>query len=196
MDFTASSGGGGSYEKPKPGNYTGILIGVADIGTHVGQFGAKRKLMLRWELHRRKGPSLDSMGNTNTVTCKYNQTFDVKSSLRPVIEAHTGPIKDGEKISSRDWLGRAAKLVLKESDDAKYINVDTVTPLDPEEDEMPERREAFEHWEASDAGPPPLWAKNWVEKSTEWQKAHGQPNGTAVPVGASATADDDSSIPF
>jgi hypothetical protein len=197
MDFTASNGAasGGSYEKPRPGTYTGVLIGVADIGTHVGQYGAKRKLMLRWELHRRKGPSLDSAGNINTITAMYNQSFDVKSSLRPVIEAHVGPIRDGEKVTSREWLGRAAKLVLKESDDGKYTNVDTVAPLDPEEDTAPEPQESFEHWEGEGDGEAPNWCKYMVVKSTEWLKAHGPANGARVPAGA-ATGDDDSGIPF
>jgi hypothetical protein len=196
MDFTASNGGGGgSYERPKPGTYTGILIGVCDLGTHVGQFGAKRRLMLRWELHKRKGPVLDSAGNILTTTAMYNQSFDVKSSLRPVIEAHLGAIKDGEKVTSRDWLGRAAKLVLKESEDGKYVNVDTVTPIDPDEDEIPEAREIADHWEFGDASAPPNWAKYMVDRSNEWKQAHGG-GRMAVPAGAGGVDDDESGIPF
>jgi hypothetical protein len=195
MDFTASSGGGGSYEKPKPGNYTGILIGFCDIGTHEGQFGAKRRVMLRWELHKRKGPSLDSGGNTHTTTAMYNQSFDAKSSLRPVVEAHIGPVKDGDGSSSRDWLGKTAKLVLKESEDGKYINVDAVTPLDPEEDEAPEQREVSVHWEIGDSDRPPLWAKHMVERSREWKQGQGG-GGNGAPALAGAASGKDEDIPF
>lgn len=193
MEFSASNGGsGGSYEKPKPGTYTGVLIGIADLGTQPGgQYGPKRKIMLRWELHKRKGPQLDSAGNILTITSRYNQSFDVKSSLRPVVEAHTGPIRDGEKTSSKEWLGKSAKLLLKESEDQKYVNVASVTPLDPEEDEVPTQVETIEHWEMSDLTNPPGWAKYAVEQSPEWKESRG------VPVGAgtgSAHPDDD--IPF
>jgi hypothetical protein len=205
VEFTASTGsGGGSYEKPKPGTYTGILIGVADLGTHVGQFGAKQRLMLRWELHRRKGPVLDTAGHILTITAMYNQSFDAKSSLRPVVEAHVGKIADGIKIRSQDWLGRPARLVLKESDDGKgYINVDTVTPLDPEEDEVPKQVETSEHWELKDGGKGPDWSSWMYVRSEEWKRANpGTGAGTngqgRVPVaaGAAAAGDDDDAPPF
>lgn len=197
MEFTASNGGaGGSYEKPKPGKYLGVLIGIADIGTQPGgQFGPKRKLMLRWELHKRKGPSLDSAGHIHTITARYNQSMDAKSSLRPVVEAHIGKLKDDDRTRTQDWLGKAAILDLAEDDSGKYVNVDNVTPLDPEEDVAPTQHEPSEHWEPRDGTPPPHWAKYAVEKSAEWQKIHGDGNG--APVGAGVGADDDSSdIPF
>lgn len=192
MKFKASTGGdGGSYEKPKPGNYTGILIGIADIGTHVGQFGAKRKICLRWELHKRKGPSLDSAGFVHTIRAMYNQSFDVKSSLRAVIEAHIGKTKDGDELDAREWLGTAAKLVLQETDDKKYVNVATVAPLDPEEDEKPDQLEKDTFWEGPKDGPPPNWCKDMIERSTDLGAA-------LAPAGAAkgAAADDDDDIPF
>lgn len=199
MEFTASNGaGGGSYEKPKPGSYYGVLIGFADLGTHIGQFGAKKRVMLRWELHRRKGPSLDSAGHIHTITAMYNNSFDVKSSLRPVVEAHIGAVKDGEKIDSHNWLGQAARLVLKESDDAKYVNVDIVTPLDPEEDEVPPQQETSEHWEMTDGTTAPTWCGWMVQRSEEWKKEHGTgtANGTPATVGAVTGAGDDDDVPF
>lgn len=195
MDFTASNGAaGGSYERPKPGNYTGVLIGFSDMGTHSGQYGMKRRVMLRWELHKKKGPVLDAEGNVLTTTAMYNASFDVKSSLRPVIEAHVGEIKDGDRSSSKDWLGHAAKLILKESDDGKYTNVDKVFPLDPEEDETPKRIEALEHWELEDGTPPPKWVKYMLERSEEWKRTNAK---AKVPVGAGVGSDDDEDrVPF
>jgi hypothetical protein len=195
MDFTASNGmAGGSYEKPKPGSYYGVLVGFAEVGTHDSQFGAKQKVMLRWELHRRKGPVLDEAGGILTTIQTYNQSFDVKSSLRSVIEAHIGPVEDGRKVSSRDWLGKSARLVLKESTDKKYVNVETVTPLDPEEDEAPKQVEASEHWEMKDDALAPPWCKWKVERSQEWEQVHGKApakNGTPAMAGAGIGTGDD-----
>lgn len=196
MEFTASNGAsGGSYEKPKPGNYLGVLIGVAELGTHQGQYGPKRRIMLRWELHRRKGPALGADGDILTIFAMYNSSFDVKSTLRQVVEAHVGRYEDGTKVDPQEWLGSAARLVLKESDDGKYVNVDSVVPLDEEEDEAPERRQATELWELTDAAAAPLWCRWMVERSDEWKARKATPAATRRPVSVPAT-DDDDDIPF
>ena len=88
MDFTATSGGGdgGSYERPKPGRYTGIMIGFADIGTHATQYGSKRKICLRWELHKRNGPAVDSQGNVQTILRPVQPELRHQVGFRKVIE--------------------------------------------------------------------------------------------------------------
>jgi hypothetical protein len=189
MDFTTSStSGDGSYEKPKPGRYTGVLIGFADIGTQTGgQYGPKHKVRLRWELHKRKGPALGVNGTILTATAEYNATMNSKGSLRPVVEAHTGKMPDNQITSSSSWLGKAAIVVLE--DDGQYVNVTAVTALDPEEDETPTRQCNLDHWEMNDDAPPPAWAKHRVEKSTEWQEKHGSSvviNGEKIAVAAGA----------
>lgn len=195
MDFTPSSGGG-SYEQPKVGTYTGILVGFSEIGTQTGgAYGPKKKVVLRWELHKRKGPSLDAAGHVHTITARYNVSFNEKASLRAVVEKHIGLAANG-RTSSHDWLGKAAKLTLTQSDDGKWTNVDTVAMLDPEEDEVPKQIEAPEHWEIRDGGDPPVWAKHFWEKSQEF----AQLNGTRQPVGATAGRepgeDDNLDIPY
>src|SRR6516225_6972312 len=169
MDFTATSGGGdgGSYERPKPGRYTGIIIGFADIGTHATQYGSKRKICLRWELHKRNGPAVDSQGNVHTIRAQYNRSFDIKSSFRKVIEAHIGKIKDGDQISSRRLLGTVAILTLDPSTDGRYVNVTSATAFDPEEDVLPKPMLSHEHWELTDTPPPPWWCKDRVDQCEE-----------------------------
>jgi hypothetical protein len=199
MDFTATSGGdGGSYEKPKPGRYTGVLVGVAVIGTHEGgQYGPKAKIMLRWELHKRKGPVVDTEGNPMTIDQRYNQSFADRSTLRPVVEAHMGPIADGQTVRSQDWLGKSAILNLVEN--GKYINVETVAALDPEEDEAPKPALKLEHWEPADDTPCPSWAKFWWEKSTDFAGKKGSEarNGRAPAMAtAGGGGEDDDDIPF
>jgi hypothetical protein len=199
MKYTASSNSdSGSYERPKPGIYRGVLIGVANLGTQTSQFGTKRRIALRWELHRKSGPSMDSMGHVHTIRGLYNQSFDVKASLRAVIEAHIGPIVEGAEYDSRNWLGTSARLSLKPSDDGKYVNVSCVTPLDPEEDDLPKQHEPAFHWEGPADGPPPAWIRDMVEKSEEWQRGEWS-NGDAlkqVTADGRSQEDDFNTVPF
>jgi len=198
VDFKATSGGGGSYEKPNPGTYLGVLIGVSDIGTQPTQFGNKRKIMLQWELHKKKGPVLDSKGNILTIRSMYNQSLHKESSLRPVVEAHIGVLSEDQSTNSRDWLGRAVRLVCKASDDGKYVNVDSVTALDPEDDTAPERVESTTHWEFSDGdSSAPKWCLDMIKKSTEYQAVHGvTPPKNGISSRPPNNDDDDDDIPF
>jgi hypothetical protein len=67
MEYKASNctGSGDSYDKPAAGSYIGVLNGFAECGTHDDSYNegrSKRRCILRWELHRRRGPSLDGQG--------------------------------------------------------------------------------------------------------------------------------------
>lgn len=170
MQFKVTEGGsGGSYEKPAPGRYKGISVGFADLGTQETKFGVKRQVMLRWELHKKKGPVLDSQGNILTITARYTASLDQKSSLRPVVECHVGRLVNGRNSMSNDWMGRCVYLSLEESIDGKYVNVASVTRFDPEEDEQPQQVLPVEHWEIADGTQPPGWCAWVVQKSKEWQ---------------------------
>jgi hypothetical protein len=203
MDFVNTpTSGGDSYEKPKPGKYIGVLCGFAFIGTQPSSgFGAKPAVLLRWELHKRKGPSMDSKNFIHTVTAKFGATIRGDNSrLKKAIEAHFGAkIEEGQKIRSQDWLGKAAWLDLKASDDEKYINVDGISPLDPEDDAAPSPTLPFEHWEPTDTIPPPGWAQFWVGRSTDLAHlVEARPRGgNGAPVGAGVgVGDETDDIPF
>lgn len=205
MDFeNAPSGDGGSYEKPKPGKYMGILIGFAFVGTQPGgQYGPKPKVMLRWELHKRKGPSLDEGGNPHTITKTFGATVRGDNSLlKRAIEAHGIKVEEGQKTSSHDWMGKVAWLDVEWSDDEKYANVEGISPLDPEDDEAPQGKLPAEHWEPTDGTPVPSWARWAVAKSSDY--AHLVPDKTGAPTGppprkpvpAGVGAGDNDDIPF
>ena len=203
MDFeNTPNSDGGSYEKPKPGKYIGVLVGFCFCGTQPGgQYGPKPKVMLRWELHKRKGPSKDSKDFIHTVTQTFGATVRGENSmLRKALKAHGISIPEGGKTASRSWLGSAAWLDLEESPDKKYTNVAGISRLDPEDDATPTQVLPSEHWEPKDETAPPSWAGWALAKSTDL--AHRAPKRTAeaeangVPVGAGVGSTDDDEIPF
>jgi hypothetical protein len=208
MDFENTAQGNDSYEKPNPGKYIGLLVGFAYVGTHAGgQYGPKRKVLLRWELHKRKGPSLDSGGNIHTISREYGATIKGENSLlKKALEAHGVEVPENGKTSSRDWLGKAAWLDLEASDDGKYTNVTSVSKLDPEDDVIPTRKLELSHWDDKDAAAgtaPPSWAAWKVGRSTDL--AHLAPShaGGTGSNGKPATrqpvvvpGEDDGDIPF
>lgn len=160
---------GGSYERPKPGKYLGVLIGFADVGTQPStNYDAKRKVMLRWELHKRSGPSRDNDGNVHTITNMYGATITGKNSLlRKCLEAHGISIPEGKSTDSREWLGNCAWLDLAESPDGKWINIASVSRLDPDEDVAPHTEIDLENWERDSDVPPPPWCHWAIARSTD-----------------------------
>jgi hypothetical protein len=193
MDFENSAGGSDSYEKPPEGKYMGVLVGFAYIGIQPGgQYGPKARVMLRWELHKRKGPSVDSKGFVHTITARFGATVKGENSLlKQCLEAHGIEIPEGSTTKSQSWLGHAAWLDLEESIDGKYTNVSNYSKLDPEDDVAPTRKLELEHWEPSDKTTPPIWARHAISKSSDIAHLVAKKEAETV----SATANDDD-IPF
>lgn len=191
---------GGIYEKPKPGRYLGILIGVAYIGHHTGQYGSKAKVLLRWELKKRTSPSLDSQGNPHTITAPFGLTISGPlSKLKQCMEAHIGRIGDNDETDTNEWIGKAAWLVLEESDKG-FINVVNYQRLDEEDDKELDLKPKLtcEHWddEAKDKKiPPPHWATFWLGRSDDLKHLGTHPEARA-PGSVGAIADTDEDIPF
>lgn len=205
MRFDNTPPDGGSYEQPKVGKYIGVLVGFAFVGTQPGgQYGPKKKCMLRWELHKRKGPSKDSKDFMHTITQTYGATIRGEGSLlRKSLEAHgiEGLDKGG---NSQDWLGKAAWLDLELSDDGKYVNVKGVSKLDPDDDPMPDQVLPGENWDGSDGTTCPGWASWAVARSTDLthlapERKPATPGDSAtpaaVPVGRASECPDED-IPF
>lgn len=215
MKFENTAPDGSSYQKPKPGKYLGVVIGFAYVGTQpAGTYKATPKVMVRWELHKVKGPSLDESGYIHTSSQTYGATVrGDKSNFRKVVEAHGIPVPEGGSFDSHSLLGKCAWLNLEESDDKKYVNVMNVTKLDPEDDTAPTPvTQVFSHWEPSDEGLCPDWAgwavgrsldlahrapadkrKDTLDETGKRKQLAGAGVATATAGGDDATGDD---IPF
>ncbi len=182
---------GGSYEKPDEGKYMGVLVGFAYCGIQPGgTFGAKPKIMLRWELHKRRGPSKDSKGFFHTVSQTYGATVRGENSLlKKALLAHGIDVAEGATTDSKEWLGHCAWLDIEHSDDGKYANVSGISRLDPQDDEIPARVLTLEHWEPDMDSAPPSWCHWAIARSQDLShRAPARPAKDAV--------DDDRSTPI
>lgn len=216
MKFKNTPPDGGSYEKPPKGKYLGVIVGFANLGVQPGsgQYPAKQQVMIRCELHKRKGPSVDSAGFVHTVTMLFGATVRGENSkLRKALEAFGVPVPEGGEVESRDWLGKAAWLDVDHTKDGKHATVTAISKLDPEDDVVPEAKLTFEHWEgAPDEGDCPRWCAWAVARSTDLnhrapeyaggkaaangEGAVGRPAPAEAAVASATDDDDDDFIPF
>lgn len=78
--------GGGDFEKVPTGTHVGRCIALIDLGTTDSKFGAKRDVLIRWELPHEK----QSNGEVFTIGQFYNQSLNEKSNLRAMLKSWRG----------------------------------------------------------------------------------------------------------
>ena len=132
----AALGGGGDFELPQEGLTIGRCYRVFDCGTHTGNFGAKREIMVYFEL-----PfitmDVDGVKQPMMISKKYNLSFNQKANLRKDIEAWYGKKfndKDIENSGGFDpskILGKPAQILIEHNTpkDRTYANVVALMPL-------------------------------------------------------------------
>jgi hypothetical protein len=173
-----------------PGNYFGVIISLYDIGTQDGQYGKKRQIVTITELHKKRGPAVDSKGRIHTIPTFYSLTFGAmngkKSKLRSDVETITGRVftdeeaeRDGYDV--QDLIGKAYRLTLVENvkaDGKKFAKVSSVMALD-EDDPRPESQADEVYYEIDPREPipsaVPKWIAKYIERSEEWVGVHGKP---------------------
>jgi hypothetical protein len=216
---------GEDRELAPAGKYFGVIVSVIDIGTQAFKHKADRQVVVTWELHKRKGPALDSKGRNLTVsdfyTLKFGEYQGKKAKLRQLVESMFNrtftpeEVEDGYDVE--DLVGEACGLQIvheAKAGDAnkKYAKIASVFSLD-EDDEKPtsELDEVYYEVDPSRNIPDEVlkWLHPMIERSKEWVAAHGQPKGkdgqpkAAASTGgsparpaASSDDEDDDDIPF
>lgn len=195
MGRTAKASDATSREIVPPGNYYGIVCGVYHLGTQDGgQYGAKEKIFLQWELHKRKGPARNKLGEVFTVGKFYTFSLNAQSTLRPDVEAIIGrPLTDDEEFDIETLLDRQCRLYVvngKNSQGNLCDKVETVTPLDEEDPRSTGELDAL-YVEADPSKPIredcPKWIREMIEKSHEFRE-HASGFGKKEPAAAAAGA--------
>ncbi len=220
MDFEHRKHDFGSFDRPPEGRYFGVVVGFADVGVQPGgAYKASHKVMVRLELHKRKGPAVDSEGRILTITHLFTAAISDKSNLFKFCAAIGIDVSVGAKFKSRDFKHRVC--IVDVEHNGEYANLDDFIGLDPDEDVPPSPVLEFEHWEPSDGGHGPVWASWALARSIdpEYRKFATQPKKLAdldeptapapaasmpprpsraatTPARPAVVVDDDDDIPF
>ena len=178
-----TASGNDSFQQPPAGKALLILRGFADIGLQPGgQFDPSHQVLLRWELHNRKGPMVDGEGRIYTINKSFSATVrGDKSNLAKCLRAHGIQIGVNEETDSREWLGCAAWAVIqtaiskKKQKEYSFIANDGFSLFDPEVDGMalPDPVLPEDHWEPDDQTQAPLWAHYWVDEALDATNEYG-----------------------
>lgn len=110
--------------------HNGVCIGVYDLGTHVGVYGAKRSVKIMFEIDAQRND-----GKNFVVSRDYGFTISKKSKLREMIEAWRGkPFTEQEESDGFDLaklIGQpcAVQVVHKDSNGNTYANIGSITKL-------------------------------------------------------------------
>lgn len=133
LQTVPANDGGGDFERPDPGTYPAMLIGVVDMGTHSRTYNGKtteqRKIYLAWELTAEN----DSKGNTFVVGQDYTWSFNTKAHYRSLVEGWTGKtLVEGQAFDIRTLVGKPCVIGISEGLSAagkKFSEISSVGPV-------------------------------------------------------------------
>ena len=117
--------------EPKLGLTQAVVSGIVDLGTQEKQFGAKRQVMITWELPHQTHVFDEDKGAQPLIRTKsYTMSLHEKAGLRKAIKGIQGKDISGE-FDLYDLIGQNCMLSLieVERDGKKYINIDSIAPL-------------------------------------------------------------------
>jgi hypothetical protein len=176
--------------EPKVGLTPAVLSGIVDLGTQETNFGAKRQVMLTWELPLQTHVFDDEKGAQPLVRNKtYTMSLHEKSGLRKAIRGITGKDVEGE-FELFDLLGANCMLNLIEAqgnDGKMYINIDSITPLmDGMTKAQPQEIKKFslDEFDMNDYMSLYGWVQDKIKASPEYKKLNEQEAAKEAPKGA------------
>lgn len=121
-----------SFTPIPAGAYPAVCVRVIDLGTQEGKYGAKRKVMLTWEVPEVTVEDAFGAAKPSLISSTYTASLSAKASLRLVLESWRGKKFTAEELKGFDLknvLGAGCYLSVIHSDDGAYANVGSVMPL-------------------------------------------------------------------
>jgi hypothetical protein len=195
MAITAKAGE--SRQLAPEGSYFGICIGVYDLGTQQSkQYEPSHKVLLEFELHKKKGPALDKDGRPLRVTQFYPLGFGkrkdgTKAKLRQAVEGILGrsfsdeEAKSGYDVTSLADVCCRLRITHNTSESGSKYEELTFAPLD-EDDPEPKTESNIVVYELDPSREIPSDVSEWIAKmirrSSEWVKVHGADREEAKPA--------------
>jgi hypothetical protein len=157
----------------------------------------KMQVMLAFELHKRRGPALDSQGNVLTANAILNFICHIGSMLidfagclrgEPYDERELDDLEKAGGLDVEELLGRACRLEIvheKRSDGRIKDKIRSVSRLDPDDDKEPEPHTDLVYWDWTLGTDPPK------RISYFWDRAQENPSAKRDPIVATETNDAD-----
>lgn len=130
---------GGEREQPPTGARVARLYSIIDIGTvnvtFKGETKFARKVVFTWELPTclmtgKYKP--EAKGKPFSVSTRLTRSLAPSSTLRGLLRSWKGRDFTKEELAAfnpRNLLGKSCQVVLVQSADGQYINVDNIIPL-------------------------------------------------------------------
>lgn len=173
-----------------PSMYPAICVGVIDIGEQYSEFYKKYsdRVVFAWDI-----PSLtveiDGEKKPRQISKTVTFTASKKGALRKLLSGWNGVQYTDEQFKALDLfaqIGRPCCINVVLSDDGKYSNVDTVTPLvaglPTPTTVTPPFKWDMDAWDDAEFEKLPEWAQERIKKSTQYQKAHPPKNAVDFPA--------------
>ena len=168
----------------EPGVYVGVCVGVLDLGEQYSENFKKYSNDVRfiWEI-----PGETVMVDGEEKPRQLSRTFTIsagkKSNLRKFLSSWNGKAyTDGEfgELELFDQLGKGCQLQVVLSEDGQYNNIDNLMGL-PKGMPAPKASSPFikwdmDQWDEEAFQALPDWAREKIEKSTQYQKLHAPEN--------------------
>jgi hypothetical protein len=209
MGLKAPVTGTETREIPPEGNYLAVCNGVYMLGTQPGfnDGDPHVQVMLTFELHKRRGPVIDSAGKPMETSAIMNHVFSIKSTLCQYAGALRGKdYTEGElKVIKKDGgfdpetlLGLSCRLSIthKKTGDKTRDKVDSVSRLDPEDDKPPISRTDQTYWDWTVGRECPRRIAYFWERAQENPDLDSEPVGAASDVSRSAPIVDGDDTPY
>lgn len=189
--FVVSDKGGDSIPPLDSGVYQAVCVGLYDVGTVEGAFGAKRKCVLVWEIPgvtievERDGETVELPRNISNI---YTMSLNEKARFRQDLEAIRCKRLTKDEAKAFDagcLLGMNAQIQVTqtEKEGKVYANVETVMAcpkgmpaVAPTVDPVLFHFGAIE--KADEAAIPrdcPRWIRKKIMASPEWSERGGEP---------------------
>lgn len=134
----------GEFENPETGSHLARCIWLIDLGTQRHQYQGhepweSRDVKIVFELPGQKMTGKfnpDVKGKPFAVSVTVKQSMHPSAKLRKYVEAWRGKaFAEGEleKFDPKNLLGKPARLNLVESDDGRYVNIDSIAKVTADE---------------------------------------------------------------
>lgn len=181
---------GGAYEVPAAGSYIGRCVTVAAVGLQPGYQGAaaKQQIVIEYELHKRKGPAVDSQGRIHKVAKIVTLSANIDANLVAIAGAMRGKkysedelrgIKAEGGLDIEHLLGGVARVQVEHNNGKAKVGA--ITPVDPEEDTIPSAVSDEIYWDPTLGSECPKGLVTYM-----WTKALDNPERREQPAPATA----------